>query len=65
MVVFLDYSGYPEFPFPSLLSEDDQRVRDFFLNLKDDEQLALLNSSDSYHTFYDRVVGRMNRQPPA
>lgn len=55
----MDYSGFTEFPFPSKLSPDGMKLRDFFLDLPDSEQLELLNRSRSYETFYRNVSSRM------
>lgn len=51
----MDYSRYHEFPFPSNLSEDDAKLKSFFMSLSDDRQLQLLNGSKSYEQFHDRV----------
>lgn len=59
----MDYSDFTEFPFPSKLTPEEARVRDYFMNLSDDDQLGLLNGSSSYSSFYDRVQGRMNHPP--
>ncbi len=61
----MDYSGYSEFPFPSSLSEEERKIRDFFLNLDDGEQLKLLNKSSSYSSFHEIVVSRMNEKEAA
>ncbi len=58
-VVKMDYSGFSEFPFPSRLSSEGEKIRDYFLDLPDSEQLELLNRSRSYETFYRNVVTRM------
>lgn len=55
----MDYSGFSEFPFPSRLSSDGEKIRDFFMDLPDSEQLDLLNHSHSYETFYHNVMNRM------
>lgn len=55
----MDYSGFTEFPFPSRLSSDGEKVRDFFMDLPDSEQLELLNRSHSYEIFYRNVTNRM------
>lgn len=55
----MDYSGFTEFPFPSRLSSDGEKVRNFFMDLPDSEQLELLNRSRSYETFYRNVTNRM------
>lgn len=55
----MDYTGYTEFPFPSLLSEEDEKAKQFFFTLSDEEQLKLLNGSGSYENFCSRVVSRM------
>lgn len=39
----MDYTGYTEFPFPSVLSAEDEQAKKFFLDLPDEEQLKLLN----------------------
>ena len=57
----MDYSGYYEFPFPSALTEEDTRAKEFFLSLPDDEQLKLLNGTTSYEEFHDRVVTYMKK----
>ncbi len=56
----MDYSGFTEFPFPSKLSADGEKIRDFFMGLPDTEQLELLNRSHSYDTFYHNVVTCMD-----
>lgn len=61
----MDYSGFKEFPFPSQLSEDGKKVRDYFMDLTDEEQLGLLNGSASYNNFYQRVIARMNAKRAA
>jgi thymidylate kinase len=55
-VIALDYTGYQEFPFPSDLDESDQKLKDSFLKLSDDEQLKLLNSSSSYEEFHSHIL---------
>lgn len=55
----MDYTGFYEFPFPSVLSEEGAQVKKYFLSLKDEEQMKLLNGSLSYESFYDRVVRQM------
>ncbi len=55
----MDYTGYYEFPFPSVLTEEDAKAKDFFLSLPDDEQLQLLDGSQSYTEFHDRVLQRI------
>ncbi len=57
----MDYTGFYEFPFPSSLSEDDNKVKSFFLKLPDAEQLNLLNGSHSYEEFHARVAQQMNK----
>jgi len=54
-VIALDYTGFYEFPFPSILSDDDNKMKNFFLALSDEEQLKLLNGSHSYEEFHDRI----------
>lgn len=56
----MDYSGYQEFPFPSELTEPEEKARDFFLSLPDSEQLAMLNGCCSYEEFRNRVLTRMS-----
>lgn len=51
----MNYVGYTEFPFPSLISPEEQKLKDFFFTLSDEEQLTLLNKSVSYETFRHRV----------
>jgi hypothetical protein len=58
-VIVLDYTGFNEFPFPSSLSGDDTKAKDFFFALPDNEQLNLLNGSHSYEEFHNRVVQRI------
>jgi len=58
----LDYTGFYEFPFPSVLSDQDRKVKDFFLSLSDDMQLKLLNGSSSYENFHNRVTDYMKKQ---
>lgn len=57
----MDYSKYVEFPFPSSLPEDDTKLKDFFMELPDSEQLNLLNGSQSYREFRDRIVHRLQQ----
>lgn len=56
----MNYSGFREFPFPSNLSAEDEKLKEFFLSLSDDEQLKLLNGSLSYEMFHTRVADHMN-----
>jgi hypothetical protein len=58
-VIAMDYSGFYEFPFPSVLSDDGIQTKNFFFALSDDEQLKLLNGSKSYENFQSRVIQRM------
>lgn len=55
----LDYSKFSEFPFPSVLSEQEKEAKKYFFSLPDGEQLALLNGSGSYGEFLTRVKKRM------
>ncbi|HEX2985355.1 MAG TPA: hypothetical protein VHO71_00910 [Caproiciproducens sp.] len=55
----MDYSGFHDFPFPSNLSEEDRRLKNYFFTLSDDDQLKLLNGSRSYEEFHNRVEHRM------
>ncbi len=61
-VIDLDYAGFYEFPFPSVLSDHDREVKNFFFSLSDDMQLKLLNGSRSYESFHDRVTQYMSKQ---
>ena len=58
----MDYSRYTEFPFPSVLSPEEEKAKSFFLSLDDGEQLQLLSGCVSYRDFYGRVVCRMNKK---
>ncbi len=58
----MDYTGYTEFPFPSNLNDDDKKLKDSFLNLPDEEQLKLLNSSRSYNEFHSHVAQYMKEK---
>jgi hypothetical protein len=51
----LDYSGYHDFPFPSKLSKEEEKLQAYFMSLPDDDQLRLLNGSKSYAEFCSRV----------
>ena len=55
----MDYSGFPGFPFPSILDAGEERVRDYFFSLPDEEQLELLDGCLSYHSFFLRVARKM------
>lgn len=55
----MDFSGYCEFPFPSKLTEEEEKVKSFFMSLEDQEQLKLLNGSTSYSAFLSRVMRRI------
>lgn len=55
----MDYTGYHEFPFPSKLSEAEQKLKSYFMSLSDSEQLRLLNGSQSYQEFRGRVQNSM------
>ena len=59
-VVKIGLFGFTEFPFPSKLSSDGEKIRSFFMGLSDNEQLELLNRSHSYDTFYHNVSNRMD-----
>jgi hypothetical protein len=61
----MDYSRYTEFPFPSVLSPEEEKVKSFFLSLDDGEQLRLLSGCVSYRDFYGRVVCRMDKRTAA
>ena len=56
----MDYSGYQEFPFPSELTEPEEKAKRFFLSLPDSEQLAMLNGCCSYEEFRNRVLTQMS-----
>jgi hypothetical protein len=58
----MDYSRYYEFPFPSKLSKEEEKLKAYFLSLPDDDQLRLLNGSKSYEEFLNRVKQNMPRQ---
>lgn len=55
----MDYSGFHEFPFPSILSSEGEKVKDYFMSLPDEAQLQLLNGCCSYERFYLRVLDQM------
>lgn len=55
----MDYSKFSEFPFPSVLSEQEKEAKKYFFALSDHEQLGLLNGSGSYGEFLTRVTKRM------
>jgi len=61
-VIALDYTGFYEFPFPSVLSDDDTNMKNLFLALSDEEQLKLLNGSHSYDEFHDRILQHVKRE---
>ena len=61
-VIALDYTGYQEFPFPSNLNDSDVGLKNSFLELPDDEQLKLLNSSSSYEEFHNHVIQYMKEK---
>ena len=58
-VIETDYTPYRDFPFPAALSEEDEKIKTFFLSLPDEEQLRLLRGCQSHGEFYDRVVQRI------
>lgn len=51
----MNYNDYYEFPFPSLLSPQESKLKEFFSRLPDEEQLKLLNGSKSYEKFCERI----------
>lgn len=55
----MDYTGFYEFPFPSVLNEKDTEAKNCFLSLSDEEQLKLLNGSKSYEEFHTRILQHM------
>lgn len=55
----MDYSEFKEFPFPSALDSEGQKVKDYFMSLPDGMQLKLLNGCKSYTDFYSRVLSKM------
>lgn len=55
----MDYSAFHEFPFPSALSDVEQREKRYFLSLSDNLQLKLLNGCQSYQEFSGRVLDQM------
>lgn len=55
----MNYSGFKEFPFPTTLSREDEKIKNFFFSLSDEEQLRMLNGSLSYELFLDRVSQHM------
>ncbi|MCI1956605.1 MAG: hypothetical protein LKJ21_09570 [Oscillospiraceae bacterium] len=57
----MDYSGFHEFPFPSVLNDEGEEAKAYFLSLPDEDQLHLLNGCRSYEEFYRRVLGRMEK----
>ncbi|HBQ46764.1 MAG TPA: hypothetical protein DEB16_05510 [Ruminococcaceae bacterium] len=57
----MDYSKYRDFPFPSDLSGEERKARDFFLALPDGEQLRMLHGCLSYKEFFGRVTRRMGQ----
>jgi hypothetical protein len=61
----MDYSLYHEFPFPPKLTEPEEKAKEFFLSLPDNEQLSMLNGCCSYKEFRDRVFARMPEQNAA
>lgn len=61
----MDYSGFNEFPFPSNLSDEGKKIRDYFFHLSDSDQLVLLNASRSYEGFYQLVAKRMSENKKA
>lgn len=58
----MDYSCYTEFPFPSVLSPEEEKAKAFFLSLDDSEQLQLLSGCGSYRDFYGRVIRWMDKK---
>lgn len=51
----MNYSEYFDFPFPTILSPQEAKLKQFFTSLPDQEQLKLLNGSKSYEKFCERV----------
>ncbi len=58
----MDYSLYTEFPFPSVLTPEEEKTKEFFLSLDDGEQLELLSGCGSYREFYGRVNRWMDKK---
>lgn len=58
----MDYTGYYEFPFPAALSAEDNKTKNFFMALPDEEQLRLLNGCSTYAEFHDRVEEYRQKQ---
>ncbi|WP_156900511.1 hypothetical protein [Anaerovorax odorimutans] len=57
----MDYTGFKDFPFPKKLSKSDEKIKNFFFSLSDDEQLKLLNGSKSYEMFHERISKFMTK----
>ena len=57
--LIVDYSGFKEFPFPSVLDSEGEKVKNYFLSLPDGMQLKLLNGCKSYADFYSRVLSKI------
>lgn len=58
----MDYTGFYEFPFPSVLTEEDSKAKDFFLALPDEKQLEMLNGCHSYDEFHNRVIQHFEKE---
>lgn len=55
----MDYSGYDEFPFPSNLSLEEEKAKEHFLSLSDEDQLRMLNGCRSYEEFRTKAIKSM------
>ncbi|MEG0304886.1 MAG: hypothetical protein RR764_11030 [Oscillospiraceae bacterium] len=55
----MDYSGFYNFPFPSELTQDEQKRKNRFFALPDAEQLQLLSGCHSYSEFKERLSENM------
>lgn len=62
MTIFVDYTGFVNFPFPSGFGTTEDEVERFFYALADEEQLRLLGGCESFDTFHARVRREMEKR---
>lgn len=56
----MDFTGYYEFPFPTVLSEHEEKLRDYFFALSDSEQYEILSHSKSYSSMCEQIEQEMS-----
>lgn len=51
----MDFSGYTEFPFPTKLNSEEEKLKEYFFSLSDEEQYSILKNSKSYSSFCTKL----------